>query len=93
MKLSVFLPFFFGVCLTQAQPQTPVSPFSLPDGAEKWGLVWSDEFDGTEAQLDRLPAAGGARQASADGGAAIASLAAPSARRQMEPRSRPEQRT
>ena len=53
MKFSVFFLFLFAFCLAQAQPQTPVSPSSLPGGADKWELVWSDEFDGPDAELER----------------------------------------
>jgi beta-glucanase (GH16 family) len=35
----------------QAQKQLPIS--ILPDGAEKWQLEWSDEFDYPDAALDK----------------------------------------
>jgi len=53
MKFSVLCLVVFWFCLAQAQPQTPVSQSLLPGGPDKWELVWSDEFDGPDAELER----------------------------------------
>ena len=52
MKPSVSLLFLCSFCLAQAQPQTPVLQPSPSDGADKWELAWSEEFDGPEAELE-----------------------------------------
>ena len=53
MKPSALFLVVFAFCLAQAQPQTPVSQSLLPGGPDKWELVWSDEFDGPDAELER----------------------------------------
>lgn len=53
MKFSVFCLLLFAICLAQAQPLTPASQSSLPGGADKWELAWSDDFDGPDAELER----------------------------------------
>ena len=52
MKFSVLCLVVFWFCLAQAQPQTPVSQSLVPGGPDKWELVWSDEFDGPDAELE-----------------------------------------
>jgi beta-glucanase (GH16 family) len=53
MKPSVLFLVVLAFGLAQAQPQTPVSPSLLPGGADKWELVWSDEFGGPDVELER----------------------------------------
>ena len=52
MKPSILFLFVFAFCLAQAQPQTPISPAALPGRADNWELVWTDEFDGSDAELE-----------------------------------------
>ncbi len=53
MKFPVFCLFLFPICLAPAQPQNPITPSSLPGGADKWELAWSDDFNGPDAELER----------------------------------------
>jgi len=53
MKLTILFVGVFVCCLAEAQHQILASPSPLPGGADNWELVWSDEFDGPDSELDR----------------------------------------
>lgn len=53
IKFPVFCLLLCAFCLAQAQPQTRVSATSLPGGADQWLMVWNDEFDGPDTELER----------------------------------------
>jgi beta-glucanase (GH16 family) len=53
MRPTVILLIALTSCFAQAQQQTPATPSMLPGGADKWELIWSEEFDGTDQDLDK----------------------------------------
>ena len=53
MRPKFFLLFIITSCLALAQHQNPTSQSLLPGGADKWELIWSDEFNGSDKDLDR----------------------------------------
>ena len=52
MKHLVTFLFCFCLCPAHAQPKNPVSQSLLPGGADKWELVWNDEFDYPNRMLE-----------------------------------------
>lgn len=44
---------FFLIATSHADQPVPAPGSLLPGGADQWTLVWSDEFDGTEEELDQ----------------------------------------
>jgi hypothetical protein len=54
--ISLFLLSWL-LCLASGHAQTPLVPSAfksiLPGGSDKWELVWSDEFDKPDAELDK----------------------------------------